>query len=354
MALGFASATLGPRGREAGARDLPAALIGSGLVILGGAVTLRLGESLLGSLDGRSFQPFALARGLGPVALGALTVGLLAGYAAPAVGRWRWGLLLGFPLGLLPATVGALALVAPEALEALASFALGEPPDVGEVRRSVVILLGVLAAYPVVTLLAASAGATAGAHLGEGATGLGRGRPRAAVRSAPEAEAALVEEARTSSAPLRFVPVGESWCHRVFDGDTEIAFLELGPGTAPCGFEWEGSYYRIESDLVRRSYMLVWRGRPLARAEGGLLGSGFRLLVGARSLSLRLEHRFLPGLGTFLLEEGGQRIGSVLARRGHPDGGLAELPPDLPLPVRLFVIHLALVSRMRRGRAWRP
>lgn len=354
VALGLGAASLSSvspadAGRWGGSADLPARLIGTGAFFLGCAATVWMWRNVADLLAARSLDTWPVARGLAPVGLGALIVGLSGGFAAPGVDQWRWGLLAGLLPGLLAAFLWGVYLLAPTELRTLVAFGLESRPEAEELGGLLRGVLAVGTAYPVLALLGTTAGAATARALGRR-----EGDPHANAMLDSEAAGGLdARAAPASGAALRFTDVGGSWCQRIYEGGEEVAFLEIDPLAGRGGFELSGSYYKVVTDVLRRAYTLRWRGGPLAAARIASFGREFRIAVGDRELLLRPGSGLIPGLGELHVVEAGKRTGWVAPRPAHPEGGLAELPDDLPPPVRLFIIYLAILLRLRwsEGRA---
>jgi hypothetical protein len=96
----------------------------------------------------------------------------------------------------------------------------------------------------------------------------------------------------------------------------------------------------------------------LASADVGLTCRIARIEFDGRELSLRPRVALAPVAGTLILEESGRYAGRLERRPVGDEGRVAELARDLPLPVRFFVIYLAVVLWMRWSvsevRRWRP
>jgi hypothetical protein len=127
----------------------------------------------------------------------------------------------------------------------------------------------------------------------------------------------------------------------------EISFPAFGPSTAtPIA----GQVYRLRrAGVLRERFTLTPEAGGMAVASAtqrDAMRRDFAVEVGGRRLSLRAESLLRSG---YLLLAGDQTIGSLrpagLLRRGVE----ADLPDDLPLEARVFVVWVVLLLwRARR------
>lgn len=112
-------------------------------------------------------------------------------------------------------------------------------------------------------------------------------------------------------------------------------------------FTLDGEDYRIVAGRLRRSARLERGGFTIATAEAKWVLRGWDVVAANRRLELR--RRF--GRRTMSLVHGDIEIGMM-----KPDGVLsrsatADFPGELPVEVRIFLIHLVLLLWARRRAA---
>lgn len=143
---------------------------------------------------------------------------------------------------------------------------------------------------------------------------------------------------------LKAVPVGFfSWDFRIQEGEREVAAIDLSFWREKGTLAVEGLPYRVfREGLARGAFILEGpEGRILARAEKpNALRRGFVVEYGGRRLGLEA---WTPFGRAFVLRDDAGVIGTV-----KPDAFLtrrttADLPEDLPLAVRIFMLWLVFI-----------
>lgn len=111
----------------------------------------------------------------------------------------------------------------------------------------------------------------------------------------------------------------------------------------------DGTTYTFSNQLLGSDFMLEAGGRTLATAEKRTLRRAFDVTAGDRRFELIVGGTFVKG-GRYALKEGGRTVGTLvkapLARSGR-----ADLPDDLALPVRVWLLWIGLMmwKRERSG-----
>ncbi|HSR43484.1 MAG TPA: hypothetical protein VLL48_14955 [Longimicrobiales bacterium] len=149
--------------------------------------------------------------------------------------------------------------------------------------------------------------------------------------------------AESRNAPLRAVPTSFfSWDYRVFQGDEEVALVDLAWLRERAWVTVDGEEYRIEREGIARGRWFLRSGdRVLASAEKpSAFRRRFDVTVTDRRFTLEPG---APWSRRFVLRHGARERGFI-----EPEGLLTrkariDLPADLSLPVRIFLSFLVLV-----------
>ena len=144
----------------------------------------------------------------------------------------------------------------------------------------------------------------------------------------------------------------EGWFGRryhVTDNARPVATFELARFREHAAFEWENAQYVIRGSGWRGTLvMTASSGREVARAErAGWLSSRARLRLPDRTLELGTRGFWMM---RHVLWHGSRELGEI--RASFTTRQLeADLPDELPGPVRIFVLVLVLITRRRRAAA---
>ena len=146
---------------------------------------------------------------------------------------------------------------------------------------------------------------------------------------------------------IRIQPVGLFSRDRRVEADGgEVVLLRrrwLGAGA----FELDGAEYSIVISRFRRAARLERDGMTIATAESQWLLRGWNVVAANR----RLELRRLFGRRTMALVHGDVDIGLMKPDGVFSRGATADFPKELPMEVRIFLIHLVLLLWARRAAA---
>ena len=149
---------------------------------------------------------------------------------------------------------------------------------------------------------------------------------------------------------LRAVPKGWfSSTHILFENDTEIGLIQFSGWREAGELTIRGSSYRVYRESLMGPFLLEAADTILARAEKP--SALYRTLVVLHAdKKYTLEARSSWG-NKFVLLEDGKEVGSV-----HPEGSLkrkalGDLPEEIPLPVRIFMLWLVMILWRRSDSA---
>ncbi len=131
---------------------------------------------------------------------------------------------------------------------------------------------------------------------------------------------------------------------KVFENDVEIPELEFKFGSKTMNFEIQGVDYKFESRetfFSGGSYVIESNNSILAVAERpGVFGKTFSFVLGAR------QYQLGPGPGrkpSFVLLEGERQVGEIYSETFSRRQVVAELPSELSLPIKMFMLWLFLL-----------
>ena len=142
---------------------------------------------------------------------------------------------------------------------------------------------------------------------------------------------------------LRAIPKGWfSWDFTVMEGSRPVADIDISWWREKGVLTVEGKSYKVYREgLMSGAFILESGGSVLARAEKpSAFLRHFEIDHDGRRYTLRAKHAWGRA---FELLDGLTRIGSL-----HPDGlftrrVIVDLPEDLPMPVRVFIIWLTVI-----------
>jgi len=137
-----------------------------------------------------------------------------------------------------------------------------------------------------------------------------------------------------------------SWDFRVTDESRRVAEIAMSWWREKGTLTVDGATYPVYREgAMSGAFVLEQHGGVLARAEKP---SFFRrdLVIrhDGREFTLRPKSAFRRG---FALVEGSRDVGSLELQNAFTRNAVADLPHDLPLPVRAFIVWLMLISWKR-------
>jgi len=104
-------------------------------------------------------------------------------------------------------------------------------------------------------------------------------------------------------------------------------------------------YQMYREGWMSGDFILEQAGQVLARADKRIFRREFMIRHGGREY--RLRPRSIVGR-TYVLENGSREIGSVAPEGLFTRKAALDLPHDLPLPVRMFIVWLTVISWRRQ------
>lgn len=149
---------------------------------------------------------------------------------------------------------------------------------------------------------------------------------------------------------LRAVPKGWfSSIHIVSENDSEIGMIHSSGWREAGELTIKGSTYRVYRESMMGAFVLDGSGVILARAEKP---SAFyrTLVVQHADKKYTLEAKSTWSSKFILLDEG-QEMGSIYSEGTLKRKALGDLPEEIPLPVRLFMLWLVLILWRRSDSA---
>ena len=107
-----------------------------------------------------------------------------------------------------------------------------------------------------------------------------------------------------------------------------------------------GATYRARREApLSRAFVLEGPDGVLMRAEGrGFFRPAFAIRHAGRDYTLRPKSIFRRA---FVLSDGAREVGALAPRNPFTRKAAVDLPPELPLPLRMFVVWLAVMSWRR-------
>ena len=147
---------------------------------------------------------------------------------------------------------------------------------------------------------------------------------------------------------LQIVPTHwYSWDLRVMDESHPVADIAMSSWCEKGALTISGTTYRVHREgLMSGDFVLEHAGGVLARAEKpSVFRREFVIRHAGREYTLRPESAFRRA---FVFLDGSRRVGFLAPKSAFTRKAAASLPHDLPLPVRMFVVWLTMISWRRQ------
>lgn len=150
---------------------------------------------------------------------------------------------------------------------------------------------------------------------------------------------------------LRAIPNGLlSWNFTIFDGDDLIANIDFAWVREEGELHLKGSDCRVfREGFLSGDFILEQECQVFARArKTSAMTRSYQINHYDKTFTLEAEFPMMRG---FVLRDGGQTIGSVRPEHAFTRKAIVELPEDIALPVRVFMIWLTLLMWKRNASA---
>jgi hypothetical protein len=150
-----------------------------------------------------------------------------------------------------------------------------------------------------------------------------------------------------TSMMLQIVPTSWwSWDVKVSDEARPVADIAMSWWREKGALAIDGARYRVYREApLSGAFVLAGAGGVLARAEKpSVFRREFVVRHAGREYTLRPRSMFRRA---FVLLDGSREVGSLAPQSAFTRKAAADLPHDLPLPVRAFIVWLILVSWRR-------
>lgn len=137
-----------------------------------------------------------------------------------------------------------------------------------------------------------------------------------------------------------------SWNFKVSAEARPVADIAISPWRERGTVAIDGTGYRVyRAAPLAGAFILEGPGGEIARAEKpSILGRAFAVRHGGRDYMLRPRAMFRR---EFVLLDGAREIGSLAPRSIFTRKAAVELPPDLPISLRMFIVWLTMISWRR-------
>ena len=137
-----------------------------------------------------------------------------------------------------------------------------------------------------------------------------------------------------------------SWDVTVTDESRPVADIALSWWREKGALTIGGATYRLYREApLSGAFVLEHAGSVLAQAEKpSIFRREFVIRHAGREYTLRRASMFRRG---FVLLHGSQQVGSIAPKSAFTRKAAADLPHDLPLPVRMFIVWLTVISWRR-------
>ena len=146
---------------------------------------------------------------------------------------------------------------------------------------------------------------------------------------------------------LQIVPTHwYSWDVTVTDESRRVADIAMSWWREKGALTIEGATYRLYREApMSGDFVLEHAGSVLARAEKpSVFRREFVIRHAGREYTLRRRSLFRR---EFVLLDGSRHVGSIAPTGAFTRKAAADLPHDLPLPVRMFIVWLTVISWRR-------
>jgi hypothetical protein len=133
-----------------------------------------------------------------------------------------------------------------------------------------------------------------------------------------------------------------SWDFTVTEGSQAVADIDISWWREKGVLTVDGVDYRVYREgMMSGDFILESAGSVLARAQKpSAFYRSFEIASEGMRYTLRAESAFRR---TFLLLDGDRKVGSVSPEGVFTRRAIVDLPPALPLALRVFVIWLAVI-----------
>ena len=138
-----------------------------------------------------------------------------------------------------------------------------------------------------------------------------------------------------------------SWDVTVTDESRPVADISVSAWREKGALRIDGETYRLSREApLSGDFLLEHAGSVLARAEKpSVFRREFVLHHAGREYTLRPRSMFRR---EFVLLDGSRQVGSIAPKSAFTRKAAADLPHSLPLPVRMFVVWLTVISWRRQ------
>ena len=141
-----------------------------------------------------------------------------------------------------------------------------------------------------------------------------------------------------------------SWDFTITERSQPVAEIDISWWREKAALTVQGMDYRVYREgMMSGDFVLESSGSVVARAQKpSAFHRSFVINHQGRRYTLQAESVFRR---TFLLLDGGRKIGSLSPQGAFTRRATADLPPALPLALRVFVIWLAVILWKRAADA---
>jgi hypothetical protein len=141
-----------------------------------------------------------------------------------------------------------------------------------------------------------------------------------------------------------------SWDFTLSDGGAPVAAIDFSNWRERGELTIQGQTYQVtKQGLMSGEFRLEWPGGTVATAtRDGLAGRRFHITHGAHTYTIK--RRKWWGRDMVLLD-GDREVGWVVPAGAFTRRGSASLPEQVPLPVRVFMVWIALLVWKREAEA---
>jgi len=139
-----------------------------------------------------------------------------------------------------------------------------------------------------------------------------------------------------------------SWNFNIMDGVRAVAEIDVSGWREKGLLAVDGIDYLVYREgLMNDTFILELGGKVLARAEKAkAFHRAFLIKYAAKQYTLKAKSAFRR---EFLLLEGDRKIGTLSPKGVFSHRAIVEFPEELPLPVKVFIIWLAVILWKRES-----